>query len=111
VLYSKSGGFLRQTVDQSTNWASAGFQTMALSSTYVVSTPDDYYVGFWCNATTGPTAVSGLTNIATGGVIPNGLLVAPNLRFCIADTGLTTTAPTNFGTQTTTTATYWMALS
>lgn len=111
ALYDKSGNLLRQTVDQTANWATTGLITMALSSAYVVSAPDDFYVGFWCNGSTGPTVMGGLTFIATGGAIPNGALAAPNLRFAIANTSLTTTAPNPFGTQTTSSVTWWVALS
>jgi hypothetical protein len=113
ALYNSAGTLLRQSVDQASNWGSgAGLITMALSSPIAVAA-GDYYVGLWWNGASGPTVISGETNASGLGAFANVNLSAPNFRFATTnDTGLTTTAPGTFGTQTAMQlATYWLALS
>jgi len=113
ALYDSAGTLLRQSVDQASNWGSgAGLITMALSSSIAVAA-GDYYVGLWWNGAAGPTVVSGLTDGAGLGAFANVNLSAPNFRFATTNnTGLTTTAPGTFGTQTAMqSSTYWLALS
>lgn len=110
ALYTAAGALVAQTVDQAAAWASNGVKTMALSSAQPVAA-GDYYVGMWHNGTTGPTFLR--WNNSTGNaVITNAGTAAPNLIAATTnDTGLTTLAPTNFGTQTANSQQIFVALS
>lgn len=107
VLYSSAGALIGQTATQHTAWQSAGLKTMALVTP--VTVPAGYcYAGFWTVGSTLPTFCRGNQSSAPGG---NAGLAAPNLRNSTADTGLTTTAPDPFGTQTASATAWWVALS
>lgn len=109
ALYTAAGALVAQTVDQAAAWASLGLKTMALSSPQAVAA-GDYYVGLWYNGTTAPAVVR--SNASINGVTTNAGLAAPNFEVCVTnDTGLTTTAPATFGTQTAQSLYWWAGLS
>lgn len=105
ALYTAAGALIGVTADQSGSWNSTGTKTMALAGGPFAQAAADYYVGLWWNGTTSPTFSGGTTS---GGASAG--LSAPNLRFATADTGLTTTAPANFGAQVTA-GSIWLGLS
>lgn len=105
ALYNSSKTLLAQTVDQSTNFASTGVISMALSSPQAIAA-GTYYVAFWYNGTTSPTIRCGLNSASV-----NMGLTGNNSRFGTADTGKTTTAPSTMGTITASGPSWWVALS
>jgi len=109
VLY-QAGLKLGITADQSTNFATAGYYSAAISGGPVAAAAGDAYVGFWFNGTTGPSLLRGLSG-GTGAA--NLGLAAASSRFGTANTGLTTsgTAPGTLGTISALTTAYWAALS
>lgn len=76
-LYDSAGNRLGVTADQTANWATAGFKSMALVAPVPV-TAGAYYVAFLSNGTTPPT-------LARGGIITasyaNANLTATNGAF------------------------------
>lgn len=93
ALYDSSRNLLRQTADQTTTaWASQTMKTVALSSTYAISTAGWYYLGIMMKATT----VVNLKGANTGDTDFLGAL-SPIPVGRAADTGLTTTAPNPAG--------------
>ena len=107
LLYSNAGALIGQTATQHTAWQSTGLKTMALVTP--VTVPAGYvYAGFYSNGSTQPNFARGNQTTAPGG---NAGLSAPNLRSATCDTGLTTTPPSTFGTQTANAVTWWIALS
>jgi len=107
VLFDAAGNKLGVTADQSTAWASSGTKTMALASGPFQTPAPFAFVGFWYNGTTSPAWARG-GSISTAPA--NGDTVSPYLWFGVADTGLTTTAPTRMAGQTAGSATWWIAL-
>ncbi len=107
ALYTTAGARVGVTTDRAASWASTGRKVMALAAPYA-HTGGDLYAGWWFNGTTGPALAraSGLDN-----VFLNSALASPNMDHCTADTGLTTTAPDPFGTQTGSSIAFWVALS
>lgn len=108
-LWTAAGAQVGITADQTSAWGSGlGVKQMALAGGPFACTPGDYYIGFFYNGTTSPGWLrwSGL-----GSGYFNVGQAAPNLRFATADTGLTTTPPTNFATQTAGGTSWWAALS
>lgn len=71
----------------------------------VLSAP--FYVAWWTTGTTQPafSKISGAT------VTVNALHAAPTLRYGIANTGLTTTAPATLGAQTQSGNPWWVGVS
>lgn len=106
ALYTAAGARVDVTADQAANWQSTGIRTMPLAGGPAAVAAGDYYVGWWSNGTTQPAFLRG---VATA--LANVGLASPNLRFATADTGLTTTAPANFGAQTSASNAWWAALS
>jgi hypothetical protein len=97
-LYTGAGVKIASTADQASNWASGvGVKAMALAGGPYARTAGDYYVTWWYNGTTSPTW---LRSSGQGSGFINAGFSAPNLLWGSADTGLTTTAPANMGTQT-----------
>lgn len=92
----QGGVLLGSTSDQSANWASpgtTGLKTMAISGGPVAVAAGDAYIAFYFNGTTGPTFAR------SGGVAAiNAGLAAAVSRFGTADTGRTTSLPTNLAT-------------
>lgn len=108
-LYTAAGVKIASTADQATNWASGvGVKTMVLAGGPYVRTAGDYYVTWWYNGTTSPTW---LRSSSQGSGFINAGFSAPNLLWGSADTALTTTAPTNMGTQTGQGTAWWVGLS
>jgi hypothetical protein len=105
AVFDASGNLQGTLVDQATAWASTGFKTMALASTFLG--PAGYYdVCLWFNGTTGPslTRGSGIAAVQGGSTLQG-------LRFFSADTGRTTTAPSTLGTKTAVNFAWWLGLS
>lgn len=107
ALYTGAGALLAQTADQSGTWNSTGTKVMALAGGAQTLAAGSYYIGYWYNGTTAPTWPRS-TNIAAA--LTNQGFSAPNLLAGNADTGLTTTAPSTMGAQTTTATFIWAAL-
>lgn len=110
VLYADDGTYLDITADQSSNWTSiggTGLKVMALSGGAQSRAAGDYYIAWWFAGSGSPTFLRAASQSAA-----NGGLAAPNLRFGTANTGLTTTAPSPMGSQSTSnTVSWWAALS
>jgi hypothetical protein len=107
-LWSSAGTLLAITADQSTPWATAGEQVMALASTQAVSV-GYVYVGWWTRASSRPQ----MSGVAVGAGAWNAGTSGSALRFATADSGLTTsgTAPSSLGAKTAASIPYWAALS
>lgn len=111
ALYNDAGALLGAgavTADQAANWATGGFKTCPLSVAQGVTQYAWYRVLFWFNGTTGPTISRGLNSSSA---ILNAGMTAPVLRYSSADTGLTTAAPANIGSQTGTATAWWVGVS
>lgn len=97
ALYDPTGVRLTSSVNANGATATA-FQSTG-TKTITFSTPQTFsgyfYLGFWTTGTTQPALFRGTQSAAM-----NINLAAPNFRFAKSTTGLTTTAPTPFGTQT-----------
>lgn len=108
ALFTSAGTWVKSTADQATAWlaASPTVKTMALTSTYAAAA-GDFYVGLWCQGTTGPTFARATQNAG----MANAGLAAPNFMVASSDTGTTTTAPSSIGTQTSINTLWWVALS
>lgn len=111
ALYNDAGALLGAgavTADQSTNWATSGYKTCALSVAQGV-TPYAYYrVLWWFQGTTGPT-IARAADVSAAAL--NAGMSAPTLRYSTADAGLTTAAPSNIGAQTGSATAWWVGLS
>lgn len=108
ALFTAAGTLIGQTADQATAWGSTGAKSMPLSGGPYSHGGGDLYVGAWFNGTTGPALIrSG----SVTGALTNIGLSAPNLECASANTGLTTTAPATFGTQTSAVFEWWFALA
>lgn len=111
ALFNSAGAHLGAgaiTADQATAWQSGGLKSMALSTPQAVTFGENYYVGWWANGTTMPTFSRAINSASA---ILNAGLSAPNFRYASANTGLTTAAPSNFGTQTGTATGWWVGVS
>lgn len=106
ALYTSGGSLLAATADQSTAWASTGTKTMALTSAQSVAA-GDYYVGFYANGTTAPA----FSRAAGAFSIVNTGLSNANSRWATAATGLTTAMPASAGTVSSSSNSWWAALS
>jgi hypothetical protein len=89
-------------------WGDAGLKTMPLSVGQAVTPYAWYRVLWWFNGTTGPT-LARAANTAAASL--NAGQSAPTLQFSTADTGLTTAAPANIGSQTGQATAWWVGLS
>lgn len=108
ALYTDAGVLLASTADQASNWGSGGLKTCALTAPQTVTPYSWYRVLWWFNGTTGPTISRGVNSSSA---IVNVGLSAPTLRYSTANTGLTTVAPANIGTQTGGATAWWVGLS
>lgn len=106
-LWSSAGALLASTVNSAGATAVAfqgtGSKQVTVAST-TIAAGAAFYVGFWFTGTTMPTIVR-----ATNSFIENINLTSPNFRFATADTGLTTTAPSNLATPQANAAAAWWA--
>lgn len=118
LLYNSAGTLLGQSADQTTPWATAGLQTMALTaaSTGALSlTPGLYWAGVVATGTTLPTfsrAAMGGASVALAAAQYNGQYSAAQARCAVLATSITTT-PANITPASNTKATgipYWAAL-
>jgi hypothetical protein len=105
ALYTAAGALLSQS--GSNGATTVGLDTFTLNAAQAVAA-GYYYAGIWVTWSTtapfifchgGPAVSSGFGNLN---------LAAPNLRFATADSGLTNTAPANFGAQTATQIGFWV---
>jgi hypothetical protein len=118
LLYNSAGTLLGQSADQSTLWATAGLQTMALTaaSTGALNlTPGLYWAAVVATGTTLPTfsraAMAG-ASVALAAAQYNGQYSAALARCAVLATSITTT-PANITPASNTKATgipYWAAL-
>jgi len=110
ALYTGAGAKVGVTADQQSSWqGSTGLKTMALASGPFSCAAGDYYVAWWHQGTTAPAWARGAS---IGATQTNVGLAAPNFfTGTTNDTGLTTTAPLNLGTQTAGQQAYWAALT
>jgi len=111
ALYNDAGALLGAgavTADQSTNWATSGYKTCALSVAQGVTPYTWYRVLWWFRGTTGPTLARAADISAA---VLNAGMSAPTLRYSTADAGLTTAAPSNIGTQTGNPTAWWVGIS
>lgn len=106
-LYSAAGALLTSSVNANgataTAFQATGLKTVTFTTAQTIN--GGFYVGFWCAGTTMPA-------LARGSGVPgvhNVNLAAPNFRFAIANTGLTTAAPATLGTQSSASVAYWVA--
>ena len=105
---ASSGALVGATGDQSSNWATTGVKTMALSGGAKNLTAGDYYIGIYANGSALPSFARGNNQI--GGAFGN-VGLSSNFRFAAANTGLTGTPPATLGTLTATNTAWWLALS
>lgn len=108
AAFTAGGTLIGVSADQSTAWTSVGFKTMALAGGPFAFAGGDVYVGLWYNGTTSPQFSR---STAASVLVTNLALSAPNLQAASADTGLTTAAPSSFGTQTATNGYFWTGVS
>jgi len=112
-LYASSGTLIATTADQSTNWASAGLKTMALSGGPYALTAGYYWVAILPNASTVPAftraSASGLAS--SGAAFMNVGLTVSAARWATNTTGTTLPATITVGSNNFLNAPYWTALS
>jgi hypothetical protein len=103
-----AGAVTNNQASAESNWGTGGFKTCPLSVAQGV-TPYAWYRAFWWfTGTTGAT-ISRAVNSSS--VVLNAGLSAPGFRFSTADSGLTTTPPSNIGSQTGGPTAWWVGLS
>lgn len=92
TLHNDAGAILGAgavTADQSTNWASGGFKTMALTTPQAWIPGNWAKMRIWSNGTTGPTATR---STSSASALINAGLAPASSRWATADSGLTTPA-------------------
>jgi hypothetical protein len=106
-LWSSAGALLTSSVNANgavgTAFQSVGVKTVTFAAPQTIGT-GSFYLGWWTTGTTQPALHRSASTATT-----NAGLVAPNLRFATANTGLTNTAPATLGTQTSNSSAYWVA--
>lgn len=107
ALYTAAGALITSSVNANGATAAA-FQTgtgekVVTFTAQTISAP--FYLGFWFAGTTIPI----LHKSNAGASVANVKLAAPNFRWAVANTGLTTAAPATLGTQTTGPNPWWAA--
>lgn len=107
ALFGPAKTLLAVTADQAAVWDSTGEKTMALSAPQQVAA-GYCWAGLWFNGTTGPTLSR---STALNAFQANFNLALADCRWTSADTGLTTTAPAEIGTQSRASASLWVGLS
>lgn len=86
-LYDQAGSRLGVTADQTANWGTTGFKSMALGAPVAILTPGAYYVAVLSVAATAtPAFARGSALVAS---IPNANLTATNGRFTTGPTAQT----------------------
>lgn len=109
ALYTSTGTLLVQSSNAASGW-STGLRALALTAPTAVDA-GPIYVAFWMVGSATQFFRHGLISSNTDFRF-NGNLAAPNLRFAVANTGLTATAPASLGTMTGTGAgNWWVAVS
>lgn len=108
ALYRASDrALIAVTADQTTAWGSGGTKSAALVGGPYVCARGYYYVAWWANAATTLPQFGGGSSFS----VMNLGMSSPNMRYCTADTGLTTTGPATYGTQTAAGRAWWAAIS
>lgn len=109
ALFTAAGAQVGQTANQATAWQSVGMKTMALAGGPYAFAGGDAYVGFWYTGTTAP----GVCRSGQGAIGAQATFGQSSGSFnaAIADTGLTTTAPSSLGAQSAATLHWWVAVS
>lgn len=105
-LYTAAGALLSQSTNQGA-CTSSTIKTFPLGAAQAVTANTAYYAAFFFVHSVSCTFTCDASNQA----FYNLNTAAPNLRVAVADTGLTTTMPANFGAQTSGTKAYWAAVS
>jgi hypothetical protein len=108
ALFTDAGALLATSVDQSTNWQTAGLRTCTLAAPQAVTPGSFVRVGFFSNGTTLPTLARGA--VAFSGAALNPGMAGPAWRYSTADTGLTTAMPATLGAQTSAATAWWAGL-
>lgn len=111
ALYNDAGALLGAgavTADQSATWGTGGLKTCPLSVAQGVTQYAWYRVLWWFTGSTGPT-IAAAADVSAA--LLNAGLSAPTLRYATADSGLTTAAPANIGTQTGGATAWWVGVS
>lgn len=107
-LYNGSGTLMSATADQTTNWASSGVKTMALTSSQTV-TPGIYYVAFLTNGSALPSFARANATTSAG---LNAGTTSTTFLFGTFGTGLTTLPGSiTLSSAVTEANPWWMALS
>jgi hypothetical protein len=110
AIYEADGDLLRASADQSTAFASTGEKVIPLSTPYVMSTPGYIKAIVWSVFSgTAPALMRSSGSVA--GAANNVGMADPFFRTAVANTGLTTTAPSTIGTQTSSASIAWIGLS
>lgn len=109
-LYTAAGARL-SNASSGVATSANGLKTFPLATPTAVVAGTLYYVGFWTTTGTQPTIERHQGGAGGTPFSGNLNLAIPNLRFCTADTSLTTSAPANFGTQTANADALWVAVT
>lgn len=109
ALYTTSGALIGQTANQATAWQSVGVKTMALTGGPYAFAGGNAYVGLWYNGTVQPA----LCRSGEGAIGPQTTFgqSSGSYNAAVADTGLTTTAPSSLGAQSAAILRWWVAVS
>jgi hypothetical protein len=110
AIYEADGDLLRASADQSTAFATTGDKVIPLSSPYVLAAPGYIKVIVWSVFSgTAPAFMRSSGSVA--GAANNIGMADPLMRAAVANTGLTTTAPSTLGAQTASASIAWVGLS
>ncbi len=105
AIYDTSGNLAGTTADQSTNWTSTGYKSMAI--TPVTLSSGYIWVAIHYNGTTGPAPLRGISNSVTT-LNTSG---TDNRYYLTTATGLTPSPSATNASTTATTTSYWMSVS
>lgn len=106
VAIYQGGTLLAQSGDLSTTFQTTNTATCALTGAPISVSAGYIYVAVWASGTTLPTFAAGVnrSNINLG-------LAGTAARFGLADTGITTTAPSTLGTVSAASNSFWAAVA
>lgn len=105
IAVYQSGTLLAQSADQSTAFQGTNTVTVALTGAPISVSAGYVYIAIWANGTTLPTFAAGVnrSNINVG-------ITSTSSRFGLADTSITTTAPSTLGTVSAASNSIWSAI-
>lgn len=114
ALFAANGSLLQSVVASAganlTQFQTAGLKSVTISS-QAIAAGASFFIGFWFTTGTSlPTLLRG-SNVTQGGAVINLGLSSSNFRWSTADTGLTTTAPSPMGAQTSIATSWWVAVA